>query len=95
MIMRLRTHPSERRHDDAVRKIEVSHPIWCEQRLIRHLKNSWMGGRLKGDHDFADLFRALQKAMGFGNVFKREDSSNGRFNCAVLQPEPFLAWWID
>jgi hypothetical protein len=54
-----------------------------------------MGGRLKGDHDFADLFRALQKAMGFGNVFKREDSSNGRFNCAVLQPEPSLAWWID
>jgi hypothetical protein len=44
--MRLRTHPSERRHDDAVRKIEVSYPIWCEQRLIRHLKNSWMGERL-------------------------------------------------
>src|SRR5258708_11617883 len=27
MIMRFRTHPSERRHDDAVRKIEVAHPI--------------------------------------------------------------------
>src|SRR5579862_8708280 len=26
MIMRLRTHPDERRHDDAVRKNEVSHP---------------------------------------------------------------------
>src|SRR5277367_4680512 len=34
MIMRLCTHPGERRHDDAVRKIEVSYPIWCEQRLI-------------------------------------------------------------
>jgi hypothetical protein len=27
--------------------------------------------RLRGDLDFADLFRALQKAMGLGNVFKR------------------------
>jgi hypothetical protein len=43
-----------------------------------------MGERLKGDHDFADLFRALQKAMGFGNVFKREVSSDGRFHRAVL-----------
>src|ERR1700676_5000506 len=43
VIMRLRTHSSERRHDDAVRKIEVSHPIWCEQWLIRHLTNSCMG----------------------------------------------------
>src|ERR1700732_1978162 len=34
MIVRLRTHSSERRHDDAVRKIEVSHPIGCEKRLI-------------------------------------------------------------
>src|SRR5258708_5476098 len=40
VIMRLRTHPGERRHDDAVRKIEVSHSIWCEERLIRHLMNS-------------------------------------------------------
>src|ERR1700747_2500011 len=40
MIVRLRTHPGERRHDDAVRKIEVSHPIWCEKRLIRHQMNS-------------------------------------------------------
>src|ERR1700751_5747583 len=40
MIVRSRTHPSERRHDDAVRKIEASHPIWCEQWLIRHLTNS-------------------------------------------------------
>src|ERR1700732_4458353 len=40
MIMRLRAHPGERRHDDAVRKIEVSHPIWCEKRLIRHHINS-------------------------------------------------------
>src|SRR5258708_37887264 len=48
MIMRLRTHPSERRHDDAVRKIEVSHPIWCEQWLIRHLTNSCMNEAVKG-----------------------------------------------
>src|ERR1700688_1102599 len=41
MIVRLRTHPSERRHDDAVRKIEVSHPIRREKWLIRHLMNSW------------------------------------------------------
>src|SRR5260221_14495581 len=34
VIMRLGTHPGERRHDDAVRKIEVSHSIWCEERLI-------------------------------------------------------------
>src|SRR5258708_3966496 len=34
MIMRLRTHPGERRHDDAVGKIEVPHPIWYEKRLI-------------------------------------------------------------
>src|SRR5579864_4720369 len=40
MIVRLRTHPGEGGHDDAVRKIEVSHPIWCEQWLIRHLMNS-------------------------------------------------------
>src|ERR1700727_166992 len=43
MIMRLRTHPSERRHDDAVRKVEVSHPIWREKWLIRHYMNSCMG----------------------------------------------------
>src|ERR1700733_12169282 len=36
VIMRLRTHPGERRHDDAVRKIEGSHSLWCEQRLIGH-----------------------------------------------------------
>src|ERR1700745_1208564 len=42
MIVRLRTHPGERGHDDAVREIEVSHPIWCEQWLIRHLVNSCM-----------------------------------------------------
>src|SRR5277367_2582925 len=35
LIMRLRAHPGERRHDDAVRKIEVSHSISCEQWLIR------------------------------------------------------------
>src|SRR5277367_98243 len=34
MIVRLRAHPSERRHDDAVRKVKVSHPIWHEKRLI-------------------------------------------------------------
>jgi hypothetical protein len=39
----LRTHPSERRHDDAVRKVEVSHPIWREKWLIRHHMNSCMG----------------------------------------------------
>src|SRR6202789_4714184 len=43
VIPRLRTHPGERRHDDAVRKIEVSHPIWCEKRLIGHTINSWVG----------------------------------------------------
>src|SRR6202051_2991497 len=43
MIMRLRAHPGERRHDDAVRKIEVSHPIWCEKWLIRHPMNSLHG----------------------------------------------------
>src|SRR5258708_11928011 len=43
MIMRLRTHPGERRHDDAVRKIELSHPIWCEKWLIRHHMNLCMG----------------------------------------------------
>src|SRR5271169_4947825 len=42
VIMRLGTHPSERRHDDAVRKIEVSHPIWCKDWLIRHHMNSCM-----------------------------------------------------
>src|ERR1700750_2463028 len=40
VIMRLGTHPGERRHDDAVRKIEVSHSIWFEKRLIRHYLNS-------------------------------------------------------
>ncbi len=40
--MRLRTHPGERRHDDAVRKIDVSHSIRCEKRLIRHHRNSCM-----------------------------------------------------
>src|SRR6202140_5307185 len=40
VIMRLGTHPGERRHDDAVRKIEVSHSIWCEKRLIRRHMNS-------------------------------------------------------
>src|ERR1700692_1943365 len=43
MIMRLRAHPSERRHDDTVGKIEVSHPIWCEEWLIRHHMNSCIG----------------------------------------------------
>jgi hypothetical protein len=43
MIMRLRTHPGERRHDNTVRKIEVSHPIWCEKRLTRHHMNPWLG----------------------------------------------------
>jgi hypothetical protein len=38
-----------------------------------------MGEAVKGDLDFADLFPALQKTMGLGNVFKREDSSDGRF----------------
>src|SRR5271170_2342690 len=34
MVVRLRAHPSERRHDDAVRKIEVSHLIWDKKGLI-------------------------------------------------------------
>src|SRR5882672_12388069 len=44
VIMRLGTHPGERRHNDAVRKIEVAHPIWCEKRLIRHYVNSCLSG---------------------------------------------------
>src|SRR5579864_6580373 len=40
VIMRSRTHPGEWRHNDAVRKIEVSHSIWCKKRLIRHHMNS-------------------------------------------------------
>src|SRR6201998_903591 len=44
VIMRLGTHPGERRHDDAVRKIEVSHSIWFEKRLIQHHSNSCMDG---------------------------------------------------
>src|ERR1700690_3462496 len=40
MIVRSRAHSSERRHHDAVRKIDVSHPIWYEKRLIRHHMNS-------------------------------------------------------
>src|SRR5579862_5649361 len=40
VIMRLRTHARERRHNDAVRKIEISHSIWCKKRLIRHYMNS-------------------------------------------------------
>jgi hypothetical protein len=43
MIVGLSTHPGERRHDDAIRKIEVSHPIWREKRLIRHHMNSCIG----------------------------------------------------
>src|ERR1700751_407481 len=42
VIMWLGTHPGERRHDDAVRKIEASHAIWCEERLIRHHMNSYI-----------------------------------------------------
>src|ERR1700733_9530178 len=61
MIVRLRAHPRERRHDDAVRKIEVPHPIWREKWLIRHLMNSWTGEAVKRCHDFADLFRLSEK----------------------------------
>src|SRR5216683_4618705 len=49
MIMGLCTHPSERRHDHAVRKIEVSDPIGCEKRLIRHHMNSYMGEAANGE----------------------------------------------
>src|ERR1700730_10857328 len=42
VIMRLGTHPGERRHDDAVGKNEVSNPIWCKEWLIRHHMNSCM-----------------------------------------------------
>src|ERR1700691_1961009 len=45
MIVGLRTHPSERRHDDAVRKVEVSHSIWCEKWLIRYHVNSCIDRR--------------------------------------------------
>src|SRR6266851_2695849 len=44
MIVGLGAHPGERRHDDAVRKIEVSHSIWREKWLIRHHMNPYMGG---------------------------------------------------
>src|SRR5271156_2326727 len=33
MVVRLRAHPSERRHDDAFGKVEVSHPIGYEKWL--------------------------------------------------------------
>jgi hypothetical protein len=42
--------------------------------------------RLKGDHDLAVLFPALQKAMGLDNVFKRDDASNDRLRCATFSP---------
>src|ERR1700722_6183803 len=42
MIVRLRAHPGERRHDDAVRKVEVAHPIWHEKWLTWHHMNSCM-----------------------------------------------------
>src|ERR1700739_4435143 len=42
VIMWLGTHPGERRHDDAVRKIAPSHAIGCEERLIRHHMNSYI-----------------------------------------------------
>ena len=41
--MALASARGERGHDDAVGKIEVSHPIWREEWLIRHLMNSRMG----------------------------------------------------
>src|SRR3984957_2157287 len=40
VIMRLRTHPGEWSHNDAVRKIEVSHSKWREKGLIRHHMSS-------------------------------------------------------
>src|SRR5580658_952905 len=40
MIVGMSTHPSERRHDDSVREIDVSHSIWCEKWLIRNHMNS-------------------------------------------------------
>src|ERR1700733_14170022 len=49
MIMRLRAHPGERGHDDAVRKIEVSNSIWCEKWLIRNFTKSFffLGRKMK------------------------------------------------
>src|ERR1700724_796279 len=43
MIVGLGAHPSERRHDDTIRKIKVSHPIRREKWLIRHPVNSRLG----------------------------------------------------
>src|ERR1700679_242891 len=65
MIVGVGTHPSERRHDDAVRKIEVSHSIGCEKRLIRHHMNPWM-------------CEAVSTAVLFWSVFF--DLSLARFN---------------
>jgi hypothetical protein len=54
--------------------------------------NSCMGEAVNGDHNFADLFPALQNAMGLGNVFK-----TGRFErwqVSASRPpalEPLLA----
>src|ERR1700678_4657583 len=33
VIVRSRTHPGERRHDDGVREIDVSHSLWCKNAL--------------------------------------------------------------
>jgi hypothetical protein len=49
-----------------------------------------MGEAVRGDHESAALFRALQDAIGRGNVFKREDSSER--NAASFSPEPLTAW---
>ena len=46
--------------------------------------NSCMAEADRGDHESADLFRALDDVMGRGNVFKREDASERQR--AVLQP---------
>jgi hypothetical protein len=43
MIVGVSTHPGERCHDNAVRKIEVSHLIWFEKWLIPHHMNPCMG----------------------------------------------------
>ena len=62
MIMRLRTHPGERRHDDAVRKIEVSHLIWCEKWLIPHHMNPSVGEDLAAPFLFCSVVIDLSLA---------------------------------
>jgi hypothetical protein len=48
MIVGLGAHPSERRHDDTIRKIKISHPIRRKKWLTRHQITSCIGEAFKG-----------------------------------------------